>query len=308
MSHRKKFSLDDISPKDSLLADQPSWHRGHSQDIQDLTGYDQPEDQPAPAQGRWHQPAQRCYHTHPALVFVIPPESKYNASLEPIECRIYGGSCIDPAVKDADIYIGHDYGMRKFFSDYPWEVVEGQKLVQEIKFEIPDMNPPGNPVQFKKMIKWLIVQLIAGKKVHVGCIGGHGRTGMTFSALVAEATGELDAVTYVRKHYCVKAVESRSQVKFLMKHFGISAVDGAKEGSSGFGQGSLWPAALPQPTTKEHSKSAWASTASHPTTVSSSKGSKHTTFGGSISRVYPVSSRKSLFNLPLPIDRLPELR
>lgn len=41
--------------------------------------------------------------------------------------------------------------------------------------------------------------------------------------------GEEDAITYVRKNYCQKAVESKSQVEFLHKHYGIKKVGGSKE-------------------------------------------------------------------------------
>jgi len=48
-----------------------------------------------------------------------------------------------------------------------------------------------------------------------------------------------DAIAYVRANYCVKAVESSEQVKFLVKHFGITSVAGAKEHSGGKGKYSL---------------------------------------------------------------------
>ena len=33
--------------------------------------------------------------------------------------------------------------------------------------------------------------------------------------------GHDDAIAYVREHYCKEAVETKSQVDFLMKHFGV---------------------------------------------------------------------------------------
>lgn len=137
--------------------------------------------------------------------------------------KIYGGSCISPVVDDADIYIGFDYGMAKSHKAYPWEAGES------FLFPIQDMGVPKDPAQFKKLIEWISMQLAANKKIHVGCIGGHGRTGMVLSALVKHITGEVDAIQYVRKNYCTKAVESASQVKFLMTHFGVSTVKGHKE-------------------------------------------------------------------------------
>jgi hypothetical protein len=62
---------------------------------------------------------------------------------------------------------------------------------------------------------------------------GHGRTGTFLAALVA-TMGENDAINYVRTNYCQKAVESRVQVDFLAKHFGVKSASGTKSfGGSG---------------------------------------------------------------------------
>lgn len=145
----------------------------------------------------------RCYESHPALKIG--------------EHLIYGGSCIHPIVTDADVYVGFDLGMPRTRKAYPWE--PGESFL----FTIKDQHAPDDIGQFTKLIDWLAVQLIAQAKVHVGCIGGHGRTGTVLAALVATMTGEKDAIAYVRQHYCQKAVESQAQVDFLVKHFGIVA-------------------------------------------------------------------------------------
>lgn len=151
----------------------------------------------------------RCFETHPPL--------KIGNHL------IYGGSCISPSVSDADIYIGFDMGMRYSLKGYPWN--EGESVL----FPIQDMGVPKDLEQFNLMIEWIAVQLAAQKKVHLGCIGGHGRTGLVLAALVKHMTGEVDAITYVRDNYCQKAVESTAQVEWLNKNFGITPVAGAKE-------------------------------------------------------------------------------
>lgn len=84
---------------------------------------------------------------------------------------------------------------------------------------------PNKIAEFKELVTWLIVQLKDGKKIHVGCIGGHGRTGLVFSAMYAEITGKKDAIQFVRKHYCDKAVESKKQIKFLMQHYGVDTAE-----------------------------------------------------------------------------------
>jgi hypothetical protein len=88
-----------------------------------------------------------------------------------------------------------------------------------------------------------------GKTVHVGCVGGHGRTGIVISAIVAELTGKKDAIQWVRKHYCKKAVESKAQVQFLMKHYGVTEVTGTKSGGNGNGK---WHSLGPASSSTQH--------------------------------------------------------
>ena len=95
----------------------------------------------------------------------------------------------------------------------------------EVYYPITDRSAPKNVEQFKQLIDWTIAHLKAGKKVHAGCIGGHGRTGLFFAALVKTLGITDDAITYVRKNYCKKAVESKVQVEFLVQNFGIKAVE-----------------------------------------------------------------------------------
>lgn len=154
--------------------------------------------------------APRCYETHPPL---------------PIgEFVIYGGSCIKPIITDADVYVGFDRGMKLDVpQSLPWNPGEA------FLFQIPDMGVPGSVDDAIKLVDYLAMNLSSKRKVHVGCIGGHGRTGMILAALVKVMTGEKDAISYVRKHYCVKAVESKPQVQWLAKHFGIAEVKGHKE-------------------------------------------------------------------------------
>lgn len=169
----------------------------------------------------------RCYTTHPPLPLG--------------EFVIYGGSCSQPIVKDADIYIGFDY--MQVSQVYPWEEQSGPL---HVNFPISDMHAPSDADKFKKLITWVCEQLQAGKKIHAGCIGGHGRTGTFLAAVVKEMLGEEDAITYVRKHYCKKAVESDAQIEFLHKHFGVTKISGSKSGrthtpTAAPGNTTMWP-------------------------------------------------------------------
>jgi len=152
----------------------------------------------------------RCYQDHSPMP--LPGSDKV----------VYGGSCSSPVVDDADIHVGLDGSMKRTSRRFPWEPGD------EVYYPITDMEPPKDPPAFRKMIEWLKEQIDAGRKVHVGCIGGHGRTGTVFAALVS-LYGEADAIAYVRKHYCVKAVESQRQVAFLGSYFGVTPQLGHKE-------------------------------------------------------------------------------
>jgi hypothetical protein len=179
-----------------------------------------------------HKPAERCYHKHPALKM---PDS---------DLEIYGGSCLSPAVTDADIYIGFDAGMRMTDRSYPW--TDGQEFL----YRITDMAAPSNATDFKALVQWVSNQMHAGKKVHCGCIGGHGRTGTFFAALLA-SFGEPDAITYVREHYCPKAVESHEQVAFLGKHFGVSKASGSKQDTPSVHKVDKWAGAYQSTSQKD---------------------------------------------------------
>lgn len=159
---------------------------------------------------------ERCYHSHPPLTF---PDAETGEEL-----TLYGGSCSSPAVKDADIYIGLDHGMKFTPRHLPWNAGE------EIRFPVVDHSHP-KPEEmdaWRKMIGWVIEQLREGKKIHIGCIGGHGRTGLLLSCIVREVSDIADATTYVRENYCKKVVESKSQVDWLHTEFDIKKVNPAK--------------------------------------------------------------------------------
>lgn len=173
----------------------------------------------------------RCYHTH-------PPLPVGNGKV------IYGGNGEHPVLEDADVYVALDYPPNdtKF---YPWH---GKSIL--IHFKMTDGQPPKDTTEFKNLIGWLSDQLDAGKKVHVGCIGGHGRTGTVFTALVAHRKASDDPIAYVRDHYCKRVVETMAQVNYLVEEWGCKSHPGSYTlfprstgGQSGKWseiQGSLW--------------------------------------------------------------------
>lgn len=155
--------------------------------------------------------APRCYMSHVGL--------KIGKGM------LFGGNASFPQVRDADVYVSLQSGSASGLASDPWAELH----VLEICYWITDRQAPTNVPRFKKMIDWLCSQLQDGKRVHVGCIGGHGRTGTVLSAIVVQLMGEKDAIQWVRKQYCDRAVETSAQIQFLVKHYGVSKVEGSKD-------------------------------------------------------------------------------
>lgn len=182
----------------------------------------------------YYQPSsnvgKRCHHSHPPLPITVDGTTY----------TLTGGTGNSKPKSNVDIFIGFDHGMVKTDRRFPW--TEGW----EIHFPILDMGIPPVAKDFKDLIAWLEEKILEGYKVHMGCIGGHGRTGLVMSALVTQMTGEKDSIAYVRKHYCKKAVESAEQVTWLKKHFGIKPQKPTKDfGSSkagGYTGSKVWGA------------------------------------------------------------------
>lgn len=165
-----------------------------------LDDYDKSKGWSKPSKNSWK--TARCYESHPPLKI-----AGHN---------VYGGSCSSPVIDDADIYIGLDYSMKDHEQRLPW--TDGYA----IHYRITDMKAPDNPAEFKELITWLATRIESGDTAHIGCIGGHGRTGTVLAALVAHMQPETeDAIKYVRDNYCKKAVEAKCQIDFLRQHFGI---------------------------------------------------------------------------------------
>jgi hypothetical protein len=151
--------------------------------------------------GKYKAPSgPRCHVSHPVI--------KIGGG------ELVGASCSNPR-EGFDVYIGLDGSMNLDDAAYPW--AEHRK--EHVHYPITDMKAPSDPESFKKMVDWLCNQLQEGKKVHAGCIGGHGRTGTLFAAIAARF-GHKDCIAWAREHHCKKAVESQSQIDFLVKHFG----------------------------------------------------------------------------------------
>ncbi|HEY0819765.1 MAG TPA: hypothetical protein VGD46_13360 [Rhizobacter sp.] len=141
---------------------------------------------------------------------------------------ILGASCNAPRA-GYDVYVGFDWGMKMPFPPAPWNPLQAPAdTAVHAKFEIQDMNVPKDKDEFDRMVAYLIDQLAMGKRVHIGCIGGHGRTGLVLAVLVKTILGEEDAIEWVRTNHCKKAVETSQQVDWLHTHYGIKKAKASK--------------------------------------------------------------------------------
>lgn len=224
-----------------------------------------------------------CYHSHPTL--------------ELGKGKLLGGNCDSPVTEDADVYIGLQSGMRQTSRSWPWS-----KKV-EFLYPIQDMGIPNVAKSFHSLVSYICKCLNEGKFVHVGCIGGHGRTGMVFAAVVKEMLGKVDAITWVRKNYCEKAVESPAQVNFLAEEFGIKKVSGSKLGHSGglsmkSSRGSsngIYESHDPWAHKPKGGYSSYSN--SFDSQVSSSQ--KELVFGGKTKSVEPIDSKRNIWKQTL---------
>lgn len=159
-------------------------------------------------------PVWGCTEMHPPL----------NLDVDGVERQVYGSSCMNPNIDDADLYISLDLRAPLYAWEQPWEDAQGR---EHIRFFIPDRDVPRNPEQFDMCVDYAVNAITEGKKVHIGCISGHGRTGMFLSAIVHKVMGEklkednISAIDYVRDNYCARVVETLPQVLFLHAQYGI---------------------------------------------------------------------------------------
>jgi hypothetical protein len=175
----------------------------------------------------------RCHHSHKELSLGGG--------------AVLGASCCQPR-EGYDIYIGFDHGMKRFRT-FPWDSPTASKVV-EVYFPIPDGGVPEDVAEFKRMVAWIVAQLALGKRIHMGCIGGHGRTGMVLAAIVSHVLEPAGAGKWVRANYCKTAIETTEQVEFLKSHFGISPVEASRDHYTSKTSNWSYPYYDPKPDTK----------------------------------------------------------
>ena len=171
--------------------------------------------------------SKRCYESHPPLIL-------------PNGLEVYGGNGAYPIIKDADIYIG-------LCSSIPLNLVrsDGKTPIQFL-FSMPNMGVPESLHKFEGLLYYIKESLESGKKVHIGCIGGHGRTGLVLAALTS-LYGESNAINYVRNNYCKKAVESTAQIDYLVDFFNVIRVQKRYDSPVHLNESDIKPSLYPTP-------------------------------------------------------------
>lgn len=89
---------------------------------------------------------------------------------------------------------------------------------QIVIYPWPDLGIPRDPRRFKRALRWVLEQASRGRRVEVGCAGGHGRTGTTLAGLlVLQGMEPREAVRRVRRSYCDEAIESKEQASMIRR-------------------------------------------------------------------------------------------
>jgi hypothetical protein len=80
----------------------------------------------------------------------------------------------------------------------------------------PDFGVPDDPTPVVAALRTLRKRARAGEHVDMGCLGGHGRTGTALACLAVLCGHPADdAVAWVRREYCDRAVETDAQEAFV---------------------------------------------------------------------------------------------
>lgn len=163
-------------------------------------------------------------HTGTIPIFNLEPN---NISFSNRKISISGGGYTRKVVIPKEsllLDVGIDYSIMQFKglkgeASYILEKI-GQPT---IKIEWRDYGVPDlSTGDWNKILKAIQKE---GRNVVVACVGGHGRTGTTL-AILAGLFGatKTDPVSWVRKRYCVKAVENIDQEEYVEIITGIPVV------------------------------------------------------------------------------------
>lgn len=157
--------------------------------------------------------------SHSGKVY-IPQGKSCHETHEPLHIgggTLIGGNCNKhERHKKVHLYVALDS-----YQSHP--LFDGLEPARCCYYPITNMKVPANPEKFRLLIDMIVDELAQGRTVHVGCIGGHGRTGLVIGAVVARLgiAEDNDAIGWVRTKYCNRAIETAGQENFLVVHYGV---------------------------------------------------------------------------------------
>lgn len=168
----------------------------------DYTGYKQEEDWKTKwkSYSKTYTPYVECTHKELEVLGGILTGGKDKEQFKKADTLVLL-DCIDKGVFLGDIVDTHG---RINLTD--------QRIIY---YPIRDMQVPENKDSFKIVIGEMKRELSEGKRIHVQCIGGHGRTGVVIASLIGMYTEETEPIKWTRENYCDKAVENLAQVNFV---------------------------------------------------------------------------------------------
>jgi protein-tyrosine phosphatase len=94
----------------------------------------------------------------------------------------------------------------------------GRGRAEIVIYPWPDQGLPRDHRRFVRALRWVLEEATRGRRVEIGCAGGHGRTGTTLAGLlILQGLTPRGALRSVRRAYCDEAVESREQAEMLSR-------------------------------------------------------------------------------------------
>lgn len=152
---------------------------------------------------------------------VLPPpaakvEYKPKCRHKHHEVKLYDGtsiycSSVNQTLDDMDEQVTPDFGL---YADHSWRPHWRNEFI-----DWPDMRIPSDRETSLQQIWEGYCRAADGQFVEIGCIGGHGRTGVILAGMyLAAADGQVtaqEAIDFVRKEYCDSAIETAKQEWFV---------------------------------------------------------------------------------------------
>jgi hypothetical protein len=138
------------------------------------------------------QPIKTCDHLMTPVVFTNNGES----------VTIYASAGRHQRTRTSEQH--PDFGL---YADHIWHPVSRNEFINW-----PDFKTPMHSTVAAMQIVDAFIMACEGKRVEVGCIGGHGRTGTILACMGVMAGLDPDSsIDFVRSSYCDHAVETRDQ-------------------------------------------------------------------------------------------------